>query len=240
VTPAQYWKTRVWYPDFSVDYYFLDTNVFTAWAPDVFVEQNICGNKHNPSNANCGPQGPASLDECPHWFSRLWQEQADWVERHLSQSKSDWQIIVTHVPPDAGKDGWKYLVERYGVDLILTGHRHNQEIWGPDMDGNFLSPTAFVVSGGGGGITSQGVPSSDGNDDQYGFVDLVLSREEIKVQAITHGGQLRDSVTVKPRKSKLPSQGLPPEFAAAGQRGHEISPFRSVGTVMTTPTQLLL
>merc|ERR1711879_445886 len=42
---------------------------------------------------------------------------------------------------------------------------------------DFLDPTAWVVSGGGGGVTSEHVPLANGSDDQYGFMDMTLSKK---------------------------------------------------------------
>ncbi|CAE7259939.1 unnamed protein product, partial [Symbiodinium necroappetens] len=104
---------------------------------------------------------------------------------------ADWQIIATHFPPEHGVDEWRRLSKNYGVDLLLTAHRHVQEVH-VDDEANLLKPTAFVVSGGGGGITSEAIPSENGEDDQYGFMDLTVSKHEIKITAVSHGGQIRN------------------------------------------------
>jgi len=234
VMPAQYWKNRVWYPDFSVDYYLIDSNVFSAWFPDIFVEDNICSRKYNFVSGSCGPEGPHDLEDCPRWFANLWRDQAKWLEGHLDVSTSDWQVVVTHIPPDAGKEGWKHLAETYGVDLVVSGHRHHQEIWAPNASDNFLAPTAIIVSGGGGGITSTGMPSADGEDDEYGFVDLTFTRASIKVEAISHGGQLRRTVHVPPRPRAATTPG------AAGAAAGAPSPFELVGAGGLEPAKLVL
>merc|ERR1719323_1227785 len=56
LTPAQYWRSRVFYPDFSVDYFFVDSNYQDA-VREVITEHNICGD-HNAENDNCGPERP--------------------------------------------------------------------------------------------------------------------------------------------------------------------------------------
>merc|ERR1712194_270168 len=66
-------------------------------------------------------------------------------------------------------------------------------------DANFLRPTAWIVSGGGGGITSEDIPSEDGDDDQYGFFDLTLSKKVIEIQGISHGGFLRTQTFLRQR-----------------------------------------
>jgi len=199
VTPAQYWMAKVHYPHFSVDYFFLDTNVFTAFPPDHDSGHNICGDKHNKIGASCGIMGPQSLEDCPSWFQKLWAAQVVWMERNLARSTAQWQIAVTHFPPTWGHDHWQNWTHDFGVDLILTGHKHLQEVWRPTDVTNRLSPTAVVISGGGGGITSEGLPDAEGQDDQYGFFDLTLSRKAIKIEAISHGGHLRSTTMVQPR-----------------------------------------
>eukprot|EP00411_Alexandrium_monilatum_P103865 CAMPEP_0175764726 /NCGR_PEP_ID=MMETSP0097-20121207/68431_1 /TAXON_ID=311494 /ORGANISM="Alexandrium monilatum, Strain CCMP3105" /LENGTH=616 /DNA_ID=CAMNT_0017074555 /DNA_START=1 /DNA_END=1851 /DNA_ORIENTATION=+ len=203
MTPAQYWSANVKYPGFTVDYYFMDTNVYNAFDPKGDPDHNICSSAHTPTGAACGEEGPSSAEDCPLWFRRLWRDQTLWVHRLLSNSTADWQVIVTHFPPTFGRVGWERLVAQHGVDLIISGHVHQIELHHMEA-GNFLRPTAWLVAGGGGGITSEGVPSLTGADDQYGFFDLTLSKEEISVAAISHGGQVRRTTKVVPRKPAAP------------------------------------
>lgn len=200
VTPAQYWRSKVRYSDFSVDYFFLDTNVFDAFDPIDFVGHNLCSMTHNPANASCAPQGPGSIWACSKWFDDLWAAQTAWLERGLDESKAEWQVIVTHFPAEWGKDFWTVLARKYGVDLYVSGHTHHQVVFAPGEEGNWIGDTALLISGGGGGITSQETPDVDGEDDEYGFMDLTLSRESIVVEAISHGGQIRRRLTVRPRQ----------------------------------------
>mmetsp|Transcript_51341 Transcript_51341/g.133562 ORF Transcript_51341/g.133562 Transcript_51341/m.133562 type:complete len:81 (+) Transcript_51341:2-244(+) len=61
---------------------------------------------------------------------------------------------------------------------------------------DFLDPTALIVSGGGGGVTSENKPEGNGEDDQYGFMDMTLSKDTIKIEAISHSGQTRKVSTI--------------------------------------------
>lgn len=199
VTPAQYWRSKVHYSDFSVDYYFVDSNVFDAFEPEAEMGHNICGRQHNPTRASCGSQGPASVCDCPGWFADLWEAQMAWLEEHLAASTANWQVVVTHFPPTWGRPDWEYLARAHGIDLLVTGHTHRQAVVAGDARGNFLAPTAWLVSGGGGGITAEGEPSASGEDDEYGFMELRLARAEIEIHAISHGGQTRSRTLVRPR-----------------------------------------
>jgi hypothetical protein len=76
-------------------------------------------------------------------------------------------------------------------------------IW-PDWGANaaqagwtdFLDPVSWVVSGGGGGVTSEHAPDVSGNDDQYGFMDLTLTKEELTIEAISHSGAIRRKMAI--------------------------------------------
>jgi len=202
MTPAQYWSVTMDYENFTVDYYFMDTNHNDAHDPNQDGAHNICSAAHNKPGASCGASGPKSVGDCPNWFYSLWGAQKAWIEGELQRSTADWQIIVTHFPPDWETGYWQYLCNKYGIDLMLTGHRHMQELHHWEIQ-NAIKPTPWVVTGGGGGVTSEHPPNWAGTDDQYGFVDLTLSKNEIKVQLITHSGRtLTETVAFKRLASK--------------------------------------
>jgi hypothetical protein len=212
MNPAQYYRSTVRYPDFSVDYYFLDTNVWDANGPYDQSPRNICSG-HNGAGAYC-PAGLNSTWICPMYFRGLWDRQKDWLDEVVPLSTADWRIVVTHFPPYFGKEEWMDVARKHEIDFIITGHRHSQFVrqvgddpvliwpdWGTGAYAvgytDFLDPTAWVVSGGGGGITSEHAPSWDGNDDQYGFMDMTLSKDNITVEAISHSGIVRHTIVVE-------------------------------------------
>jgi hypothetical protein len=201
MTPAQYYSTKVHYDDFSIDYFFMDTNVWDTWNENADPSHNICSKLHNPKvGATCGIQGPVSPHECPGWFRKLWDAEIAWLEKQLQVSKANWQIIIVHHPPESlwGGKTWNRLAPQYGIDMFISGHRHRQEVH--YLSGqNSLAPTAYLVSGGGGGITAENEPKATGEDDEYGFMDLTLSAREIRVEAISHGGQIRSTTCVRQR-----------------------------------------
>merc|ERR1740138_466945 len=200
VTPSLYYGAKVVYPDFSIDYLFIDTNQFDTWLPHAEERHNLCSRNHNPPNmeATCGAVGPISADECPDWFKSLWEANVAWMDNHLSASTAEWQIVVTHFPPEGewGGEEWTRLSSEHGIDLILVGHRHRQEMHTDSQ----LAPTTYVVSGGGGGITSENEPDGNGEDDEYGFVDLTVTAGEIMLEMISHGGQIRSTTCVTARQ----------------------------------------
>jgi len=206
--PALYYKCPVKFNDFAMDFFFVDSNLFDANDYHDVSGHNICSGLHNYPSATCGLSGPVSLEQCSEWFKNLWDAEVQWLEEGLGSSMADWQIIATHFPPEHGVDEWRRLSKNYGVDLLLTAHRHVQEVH-VDDEANLLKPTAFVVSGGGGGITSEAVPSENGEDDQYGFMDLTVSKHEIKITAVSHGGQIRN---VKCLTQRLPGDDFTQEL----------------------------
>jgi len=207
VMPAQYYHQHVIYATkkFTVDYYFLDTNVADTTAMWEAPAHNICNNIHNVGKT-CKPIGPSSPEnnECIDWFMNIWKQQVLWLEDMLNKSTADWQIIVTHFPPETCvfhpdiaynlRDlGWKY-----GIDLVVSGHRHEQELHPSGYGARCPAQTAgipYVISGGGGGITSEAE-----SDMSYGFMDILLTKETVTIQDITHTGDIRSTMSIKPRK----------------------------------------
>merc|ERR1712137_1059845 len=118
-------------------------------------------------NAVCRGSNYTSPTACIDTFRNLWKDQVAWLKRGLQDSTADWQIIVTHFPayyPNIAKDLRK-MSSRYGVDLIVSGHTHAQEIWyHKKAYGQNWHDTAILVSGGGGGIFSEGTPIRNGDD----------------------------------------------------------------------------
>jgi len=187
MTPAQYWRVKVHYPGFSVDYYFADTNVVDSGGGAADPMHSICNTVHNSASSSCGAEGPSNGVDCTGWFQKLWADQKVWLEDALSSSAADWQVVVTHFPPTAMADYWADMCDRHGIDLFVSGHVHQVELHHLEAS-NFLRPTAWVISGGGGGITSKGMPTLSGHDAMYGFVELTLTAKEIEIIGISHGG----------------------------------------------------
>ena len=55
-----------------------------------------------------------------------------------------------------------------GLDLLITGHRHDQELWFPDDFAKNHMGITCIVTGGGGGITSEATPDPD-NTEEHGL-----------------------------------------------------------------------
>jgi predicted phosphodiesterase len=230
VMPAQYFKRTVQFAqDFQAEFFFLDTNLVDAMVPSGDPDHNICSDIHNsgtgksycPMSRFPSPNGGngtdfascptkegmfTSVDQCHDGFKSSWAKQREWLEKELSESTADWQIVVTHYPPafppDGDRDLWPSLGKKYGIDLLVTGHTHSQGLYiGDDKDKQMdMSEFPYIISGGGGGIFSEGAPTESGEDDEYGFVDFKMSKDALEIMMVSHTGKERRTETIKPRQ----------------------------------------
>ena len=94
------------------------------------------------------------------------------------------RIVVTHYPPyfePCRSDVWETYLAKYGVDLYISGHTHLQNV-------SYMGSTPYIISGGGGGITSEILPTTSGHDDGYGFMDVVIQHDAMYIYRYSHGG----------------------------------------------------
>jgi len=210
VMPAPYFMVSVKYPTqlFSADIFMFDSNFIDAKEPNLDPEHNICGNKHNRADASCRVAGgPESIEQCPTFFAKLWAEQKTWLVEKISASRATWQIGVTHFPCGEDGEGQRFYkrLHKDGLDLLVTGHRHDQEMWLPrDIYKNHMGGLTCLVTGGGGGITSEATPNPLNKADwygegQYGFYDITISRRSIKIESINWDGKVLQTATVTPK-----------------------------------------
>lgn len=174
-TPAPYWSQRVQYKDFAAQFIFLDSNFY-----DVGVDHwhNIC----QEGLGYCW--GIDSDESCANWFNAQWSEGIKMAEAILKESTAEWHIVVTHYPTAFRNKDIKHLHDRYGIDVMFTGHNHLQALTQTE-DG-----MVTITSGGGGGITTDYgvVDLLSGDDDALGFVDFEISRTELKINMHSWGG----------------------------------------------------
>jgi 3',5'-cyclic AMP phosphodiesterase CpdA len=124
--------------------------------------------------------------------------QTAWLRRTLSRSRARWRIAVFHHPAytcgnydshAAVVERWVPLLERYGVQLTLSGHDHNYQRFAARRG------VRYVVHGGGGrGLYDlKSCPSSYPRRKfarkQHGFLYLVIRGNRLTGWAVTPGGR---------------------------------------------------
>lgn len=190
VMPARYFKQTMHHPGFTVDVFAIDSNAFDAKEPKSDPMHNICSEKFNPKGATCASVGgPKSPEDCKKWFWDTYKQQKGWLMNGVKSSNADWQIVVTHFP--CGHDaGYYHALHGAGLDFLVTGHRHDQELQ------HHASPPC-IVTGGGGGITSEAPPRGEMTS-QYGFFDLTISKSQMLIELINVHGNVIKSGTIRP------------------------------------------
>eukprot|EP00929_Paragymnodinium_shiwhaense_P060428 TRINITY_DN3017_c3_g1_i2.p1 TRINITY_DN3017_c3_g1~~TRINITY_DN3017_c3_g1_i2.p1 ORF type:complete len:752 (-),score=133.12 TRINITY_DN3017_c3_g1_i2:323-2578(-) len=212
VLPALYYSMKVTYPDIdtTIDYFILDTNIADT-GPNTTANfaHNICGDFGNDENVSCAPHGPKDTKDCLRWFDSLWKEQVVWLEKKLEASAADWQIIMTHFPPEKCVpnpdfvDDLRDLGHKYGVDLVISGHRHVQSLFPSGYaDWTMTAGIPYVVSGGGGGIMSDGMPHS--YPFQYGYMEMKVTKYLITIANFDQDGNQNTQMYVHPRGRNAP------------------------------------
>jgi len=92
---------------------------------------------------------------------------------------------VTKTAQACAKRCWSPSIQdlnnRYGIDLLFTGHTHWQK-HGEDFG------IPWIVSGGGGGVSADCLPDINGDDEAYGFVDFTITKDSLKFDLRSWGG----------------------------------------------------
>lgn len=136
--------------------------------------------------------------------------QYDWLAGQLEQSEAPWKVVCFHHVGTPGTFGDNPAVnalvplfDRFGVDLVLNGHKHAYERSHPRKAGK-IDPdgTTYIVSGGAGGNLKDegGSGKSSFSAHVYrGYNYLVVSAETSRLEITMHGldGQPRDHVILK-------------------------------------------
>jgi hypothetical protein len=187
IMPGQFWSRKVQYADFAVDYLFLESGWVDVQDPGD-ANHYLC---QKAPNRTCWG---VTQETCPEkLFRSQWRDGAAMSEKILSASTSEWHIIVTHFPPPTVilDNGFKGMHDKYGIDLVLTGHTHYQQT-------GVLKGIPWIISGGGGGVTTDGgQPFDNGHDETYGFVDFEINRTHLKYDMQTWGGKAAEIVIEK-------------------------------------------
>jgi len=188
---------------------------------------NICSQHNYGGVGNCANNGGMpSIGACRDWFWQSHAKQQQWLEEKLAASKADWKVVVTHFPCGYDGDMYKMLKQKHGLDLLVTGHRHQQELWKIDTENDYIqgflhtnkwdgqgflhtnnwdgSAPACFVTGGGGGISSQhfGYAKYEGDLRDYGFFHLTMHKDWMNIELVGIDGETSGSWKIYPHGSE--------------------------------------
>lgn len=129
-------------------------------------------------------------------------EQLAFLERSLQAADTTWTVVAMHHPPySAGYQGsstdarrvFSPLFERYGVQLVLSGHDHDYQ------RSEVINGVTYVVSGAGSGRRLTGTEAF--TEVAYAFVhflDIAAYDDRLVVRAVGSDGTVADEFEIVP------------------------------------------
>jgi len=122
------------------------------------------------------------------------------LEQTLADATERWRIVAVHEPPySAGYQGsdlavraaFVPLFERYGVQLVLSGHEHDYQRSNP------INGITYVISGAGGRTRGTGEDTFTAVSwSVLHFTDVNVYHDHVLVRAIDQDGRGFDEVTI--------------------------------------------
>jgi hypothetical protein len=138
-------------------------------------------------------------------------EQLAWLEETLATTHATWRLVGLHHPPYSSgfhgsatevREAFVPLFERYGVQIVFSGHEHDYQRTDP------INGVTYIVSGA--GSRTRGTGTADFTAVAYSthhYVDLNIYADHILLRAIDQDGEQFDEAVIPVR---IPS---PPEAA---------------------------
>jgi hypothetical protein len=152
--------------------------------------------------------------------------QVRWLLEDLAAAKEAgrrWIVLYFHDPiytvgaysifPLPAREALAPIIDRFEVDLVLTGHDHNYQRSHPVRGGivldawqdpTFVRPrgTIYVLTGGGGGVLYDEIERSDHRftrifEARHHFVEMEMTRDRISLRAIGDDGEVLDSCLIE-------------------------------------------
>jgi 3',5'-cyclic AMP phosphodiesterase CpdA len=133
------------------------------------------------------------------------RDQMDWLSQVLTHMDPVFRIVALHHPPYSA--GWhgssrqvrraiRPLMQRHGVDLVLSGHEHDYQ------RSKRIRGTVYVVSGAATHLRPTGRRRfTAAAHRRHHFVDLWILNEQVIIRAIGHDGRPFDQALLPRRAS---------------------------------------
>jgi hypothetical protein len=128
-------------------------------------------------------------------------DQRAWLERTLAAATEPWRIVVVHHPPysagyqgssDAVRTAFVPLFERYGVQLVISGHDHDYQRSVP------IHGVTYVVTGAAAGTRRTGEDDFTAvSFSWHHFVELGVFPDHLDIRAINQDGRVADDATIR-------------------------------------------
>jgi 3',5'-cyclic AMP phosphodiesterase CpdA len=128
--------------------------------------------------------------------------QLAWLEDVLSSATEPWRIVLLHHPPysagyqgsnEAVRDAFTPLFERYGVQLVLSGHDHDYQ------RSNAINGVTYVVSGG--AATTRRTGDADFTAVSFSwhhFVEVAVFPDRLVLRAVNQDLRVADEAIIQP------------------------------------------
>jgi 3',5'-cyclic AMP phosphodiesterase CpdA len=141
--------------------------------------------------------------------SNRWDDprQLRFLEETLASTTASWKLVALHHPPySAGYQGssvnirdlYAPVFERYGVQLVLSGHDHDYQRSVP------IGGVTYVVSGAGAGTRRTGAEDfTAASFSWHHFVDIAVTGDRLVLRAVGQNGRVADEATIELEASAL-------------------------------------
>jgi 3',5'-cyclic AMP phosphodiesterase CpdA len=127
-------------------------------------------------------------------------EQLAWLEETLASSDATWKLVGIHHPPYSSgyhgsnediRDAFAPLFERYGVQVVFSGHEHDYQRTDP------INGVVYVVSGAASRTRRTGVEDFTAVAwSTHHFVDLNIFEDRLLLRAVDQDGEQFDEVVI--------------------------------------------
>jgi Calcineurin-like phosphoesterase/IPT/TIG domain len=139
-----------------------------------------------------------------------------WLDDDLQSTNQFWRVVYFHYPPFAAGPNMndphsglirQYVVpilEKYGVQVVLSGHEHSYQRSQPMRNSSFVAPeagTSYIASGGGGAslyAVYDGFPIVAFGQSVHHHLRAEVRGTRLTFHAIRHDGVELDTYTIAP------------------------------------------